>query len=120
MKTSLWPALQKAKLQELLLVTEANMINLEVFIFESYLRHRLMTEGGYVATSLENVLIQLSDALKALGTKKSVEQIVCFGNINLEFKTPNWNLKIFFTDMIMMRRWVYLMVWLEWAPEEWI
>lgn len=88
MKTSLWPALQKAKLQELLLVTEANMINLKVFFFESYLRHRLVTQGGYAATSLKNVLIQLSDALKALGTKKSVEQIVCFGNMNLEFKNP--------------------------------
>lgn len=77
MKTSLWPALQKAKLQELLLVTEANMINLEVFFFESYFRHRLVTQGGYDTTSLKNVLIQLSDALKALGTKKSDEQIVC-------------------------------------------
>lgn len=88
-----------------MLVTEANMINLEVFFFESYrLRHGLVTQGGYAATSLKNVLIQLSDALKALGTKKPVEQIVCFGNINLEFKTPNWNLKIYFTGMIMMRR----------------
>lgn len=52
-----------------------------------------------------------------------VYQEICWTNSLFWGHKPgvqNWNLKIYFTGMIMMRRWVYLMVWLEWAPEEWI
>lgn len=56
MTTSLQPALQEAKLkfQELLLFTDAKVINLEGFFFESCLGHYLVTWGGCAATSLKN------------------------------------------------------------------